>query len=86
MGGGAPAALNAANESAVAAFLDGRIGFLEIAAIVRETLEVMDRSGDLRSNGGGLDDAFAVHARAHAIAEAIVAIGSDRKVKLGKGV
>ena len=86
MGGGAPAALNAANESAVAAFLDGRIGFLEIAAIVRDTLELMDRSGDLRSNGGGLDDAFAVHARAHAIAEAIVIGPSDRKVKLGKGV
>jgi 1-deoxy-D-xylulose-5-phosphate reductoisomerase len=85
MGGGAPAALNAANESAVAAFLHGRIGFLEIAAIVRETLEVMDRSGDLRSNSGGLDDAFAVHARAHAMAEALVG-ASDRKMKLGKGV
>ena len=33
-GGGAPTVLNAANEVAVAAFLDGRIGFLDIAAIV----------------------------------------------------
>ena len=37
-GGSAPAILNAANEIAVAAFLDRRIGFLEIAAIVEETL------------------------------------------------
>jgi 1-deoxy-D-xylulose-5-phosphate reductoisomerase len=33
-GGGAPAVLNAANEIAVQAFLDGRIGFLDIARIV----------------------------------------------------
>ena len=37
-GGARPAILNAANEVAVAAFLDGRIGFLEIATIVEETL------------------------------------------------
>jgi 1-deoxy-D-xylulose-5-phosphate reductoisomerase len=37
-GGAHPAVLNAANEIAVAAFLAGRIGFLEIAMIVEETL------------------------------------------------
>jgi 1-deoxy-D-xylulose-5-phosphate reductoisomerase len=37
-GGGAPTVLNAANEVAVAAFLDGRIGFLEIAAVVEDVL------------------------------------------------
>ena len=37
-GGTAPAVLNAANEVAVAAFLDGRIGFMAIAAVVEETL------------------------------------------------
>jgi len=37
-GGARPAILNAANESAVAAFLAGRIGFLDIAAIVAEVL------------------------------------------------
>ena len=41
-GGGRPAILNAANEIAVAAFLDGRIGFLEIAAIVADTLDRYD--------------------------------------------
>lgn len=38
-GGGAPAALNAANEVAVEAFLAGRLGFLEIAAVAEAALE-----------------------------------------------
>ena len=37
-GGGAPAILNAANEVGVHSFLAGRIGFLDIARIVEETL------------------------------------------------
>ena len=40
-GGCRPAVLNAANEVAVAAFLARRIPFLQIAAIVAETLEIM---------------------------------------------
>jgi 1-deoxy-D-xylulose-5-phosphate reductoisomerase len=38
-GGTLPTVLNAANEVAVAAFLAGRLGFLEIAAVVEATLE-----------------------------------------------
>ena len=38
-GGTAPCVLNAANEIAVHAFLAGKIGFLEIAAIVADTLD-----------------------------------------------
>jgi len=38
-GGTASATLNAANEVAVAAFLDGRIGFLDIPAVIGSTLE-----------------------------------------------
>ena len=38
IGGRAPTILNAANEVAVASFLDGRIGFLDIAGVVEETL------------------------------------------------
>jgi 1-deoxy-D-xylulose-5-phosphate reductoisomerase len=37
-GGSAPIALNAANEEAVAAFLDRKIGFLDIVKIVDETI------------------------------------------------
>jgi 1-deoxy-D-xylulose-5-phosphate reductoisomerase len=40
-GGCAPTILNAANEVAVAAFLAGRIGFLDIARIVEDTLETV---------------------------------------------
>lgn len=42
VGGARPAILNAANEIAVAAFLAGRIDYLEIAAIVADTLERFD--------------------------------------------
>jgi len=38
-GGSAPAWLNAANEVAVAAFLEGGIGWLDIGAVVEETLD-----------------------------------------------
>src|SRR6185369_3886168 len=41
-GGTLPCVFNAANEVAVAAFLDGRIGFLEIAALVEEALDRAD--------------------------------------------
>ncbi len=41
-GGARPAILNAANEVAVEAFLQRRIGFLEIAAIVEDTLSCYD--------------------------------------------
>jgi len=40
-GGTAPAALNAANEEAVSAFLQGRIGFLSIPDTVAATLDAM---------------------------------------------
>jgi len=38
-GGTAPAVLNAANEIAVAAFLDGRLRFTDIPAVIERTLE-----------------------------------------------
>jgi 1-deoxy-D-xylulose-5-phosphate reductoisomerase len=41
-GGTLPCAFNAANEVAVAAFLEGRIGFLDIAEIVAATLATVD--------------------------------------------
>ena len=47
-GGPYPAALNAANEVAVRAFLDRRIKFLQIPEIVEEVLEVVPDFGPLR--------------------------------------
>ena len=40
-GGTAPAVLNAANEVAVSAFLQGRIGFLDIPALVEDALALL---------------------------------------------
>jgi 1-deoxy-D-xylulose-5-phosphate reductoisomerase len=44
-GGTAPCTLNAANEVAVHAFLARRIGFLEIAAVIEETLAALPAEG-----------------------------------------
>lgn len=62
-GGARPAILNAANEVAVAAFLGRRIGFLEIAAIVAETLNRYDPPAP-----GDLAAVLAVDAEARALA------------------
>jgi len=51
-GGAAPAVMNAANEVAVAAFLDRKIGFLDIAATVAETLERVDKQGLVTGDAG----------------------------------
>jgi 1-deoxy-D-xylulose-5-phosphate reductoisomerase len=56
-GGGAPAAMNAANEMAVGAFLSGDIGFLDIAVTVEKTLSQMNGDGDL--DGCDTNDAVA---------------------------
>jgi 1-deoxy-D-xylulose-5-phosphate reductoisomerase len=65
-GEGAPAAANAANEIAVAGFLDRRIGFLDIAAAVIEALDRLDGAGDLRLPKGGdaLENAMWIDGRA----------------------
>ena len=47
-----PAVFNAANEEAVSAFTQGRIGFLDIAAVVAETLERAEFGQNLAIEGG----------------------------------
>ena len=72
-GEGAPAALNAANEAAVAAFLDRRIGFLDIAAAVAETLERMAARGDLSgAQGDAVEQAMRVDRNARRIAAQVL--------------
>ena len=67
-GGGAPTILNAANEVAVQGFLDRRIGFLDIARVVEQTLE-KSPNGELKN----LRDVSDIDAAARAVAEALVA-------------
>ncbi len=55
----APAVLNAANEIAVKAFLERRIKFLDIAALVEDTLGAAERQGAI-CPPGSLDDILAV--------------------------
>jgi 1-deoxy-D-xylulose-5-phosphate reductoisomerase len=67
-GGTAPTVLNAANEIAVGAFLAGRIGFLDIAALVEAALEAC---AGLQAES--LDDILAVDALARRRTETLVA-------------
>lgn len=63
-----PCVLNAANEVAVEAFLQGRIGFLDIAAVVADTLAAIDPADPQT-----LADVDAIDAQARAAAGAFVA-------------
>jgi 1-deoxy-D-xylulose-5-phosphate reductoisomerase len=74
LGGGAPAAMNAANEVGVAAFLDRRIGFLDIAALVTEALEELTGGGDLTqdSNADPLEWAMTIDASARRTAAQVL--------------
>jgi 1-deoxy-D-xylulose-5-phosphate reductoisomerase len=66
-GGSKPAILNAANEVAVASFLDNRIGFLDIACVSRDVLEEFDPPAAYT-----LEDILAIDERARAMALEVV--------------
>ncbi|HLI67307.1 MAG TPA: 1-deoxy-D-xylulose-5-phosphate reductoisomerase [Caulobacteraceae bacterium] len=75
-GGSAPAVMSAANETAVAAFLDRRIGFLDIAATVAETLARLDRDEGLHAGAnadGALEIAMAADRSARRVAADVLA-------------
>lgn len=75
-GGCAPAALNAANEEAVSAFLQGRIGFLSIPALVEDALARMPHA-----QAGSLDALLAADAAARAVTlDTILRNGMPRQV------
>ena len=67
-GGLAPTVLNAANEIAVQAFLDRRIGFLDISRVVGATLDLDVAAG---ANGVDLESVLGTDARARILAEEI---------------
>jgi len=74
-GGGSPTVLNAANETAVHAFLEGRIGFLDIAATVERTLERMPEV-----NLDSLDDVYNLDKAARDTAAKLVAACGQSRV------
>ncbi|TAJ73306.1 MAG: 1-deoxy-D-xylulose-5-phosphate reductoisomerase [Phenylobacterium sp.] len=72
-GGQAPAAMNAANERAVSAFLDRRIRFLDIPDVVAETLERMDRTESVTAlDGDAVERARNTDAAARRVADEVV--------------
>ncbi|MBA4804391.1 MAG: 1-deoxy-D-xylulose-5-phosphate reductoisomerase [Brevundimonas sp.] len=71
-GGAAPIVFNAANEVAAVGFLDRRLGFLNIAAVVADTLSRMTASGVVSGSDSACDAALAVDAEARRVAESIV--------------
>jgi 1-deoxy-D-xylulose-5-phosphate reductoisomerase len=74
-GGAAPTVMNAANEVAVAAFLERRLGFLDIAATVDLTLDKMNGLGQLETSAGDdiMETAMMVDASARRVATDVVA-------------
>jgi 1-deoxy-D-xylulose-5-phosphate reductoisomerase len=71
-GGARPAILNAANEIAVAAFLARHIGFLDIAAIVEQTLDRYDPPAPQR-----IEDVIAIDREARSHADAAMKVLVD---------
>ena len=67
LGGDAPAVINAANEVAVAAFLQRKISYLQIVATARQTLERHSIG-----RGESLDEIIAVDSWARTVAGEIV--------------
>jgi 1-deoxy-D-xylulose-5-phosphate reductoisomerase len=63
MGGARPAILNAANEIAVAAFLDQHIGFADIPAVVESVLDQYDAP-----TPASISDVLAIDAEARRLA------------------
>ena len=72
-GGTAPTIFNAANEVAAYAFLDRKLGFLNIAAVIADTLERAEQTGMISSAADGCDAALEIDAAARLIARHVVA-------------
>ncbi|OGN43311.1 MAG: 1-deoxy-D-xylulose-5-phosphate reductoisomerase [Caulobacterales bacterium RIFCSPHIGHO2_01_FULL_67_30] len=72
-GGAAPAVFNAANEVAAFAFLDRKLAFLNIAAVVAETLDRATKAGMVFGSGDACGAALSVDAQARLMAGTIIA-------------
>jgi 1-deoxy-D-xylulose-5-phosphate reductoisomerase len=73
-GGDAPTILNAANETAVASFLAGRIGFLDIERVVESALDTLPNRVP-----GSIDDVVAIDSEARLYAEDFIGARLTRR-------
>lgn len=64
---------NAANEVAAFAFLDRKLAFLNIAAVVAETLERATKAGMAFGSGDACSAALSVDAETRRMAETVIA-------------
>lgn len=71
LGGIAPAVLNAANEVAVAAFLVGKIGFMDIPKLIAQALSECEKQGVKELNT--IEDALSADTSTRQLVEAIIA-------------
>jgi len=74
LGGSAPAVLNAANEAAVQAFLERRIGFTDIARVIDHALASVATNAEPT-----LDNVLAADAQSRAVAERFMAGRFERR-------
>lgn len=83
-GGTAPAVLNAANEIAVAAFLEGRIGFLDIASSVEEVLDRSVSDAGMPRDVTSFDDIYAIDARSRELARNLMTASATLRARTPK--
>jgi len=70
LGGIAPAVLNAANEVAVAAFLAGKIGFMDISRVIAQALSTCEKQGVKELNS--IEDALNADTQTRQLAEGFI--------------
>ncbi|WP_153505192.1 1-deoxy-D-xylulose-5-phosphate reductoisomerase [Cumulibacter manganitolerans] len=73
IGGLAPAAYNAANEQAQAAFIGGRIGYLDVVDVIGATLDRLAGDRDLAAPGRSLESIVAFESAARTAADTLIA-------------
>lgn len=74
MGGSASIVLNAANEIAVAAFLDGKLAFTDIAHVIEQSLA----HANAQQEANSLQEILDIDADARDLAQALVTKGQGR--------
>lgn len=79
-GGSAGAAFIASKEAAVDAFVDGSIGFLEIAVVVERVLNDLGRSGELAEPCNSPDDLAAIDKLARTRTHRFIARGESMNI------
>lgn len=82
IGGGAGAVLNASKEIALDAFLDGHIGFLDMAQCVEATLNTLHQKAEIVAPVNGIEAIILLDEHARAVARSQVAAMTSKNQKV----